>query len=127
MRCVEHYSKIIFLRPLTSYFIYIHQMTKVALLLATLAIFLGTEAHVRMMAPTSRSSLWRVDQFKPFNPPENYNDDGLYCGRVHQWPEVSNCGLCGDPVDDPRPRDNEHGGLYGQGVISANYSAGQVR
>jgi hypothetical protein len=101
-------------------------MSKIVSIFVILAIFLGSEAHVRMMLPPSRSSLWRFEEFKVQNPPINYDDDGLYCGQIHQWPEVETCGLCGDPFVDPTPRDNEHGGKYGQGIIARNYSAGQV-
>lgn len=83
-------------------------------------------AHVRLLAPVSRSSMWRNPQFAPHNPPINYDDDGLYCGSVPQEEVVTTCGLCGDPFSSPTPRANEHGGRYGRGVIAANYSAGQV-
>lgn len=84
-------------------------------------------AHVRMLAPVSRSSMWRNPDFSEHNPPTNYDDDGLYCGRVHQEEVVTTCGACGDPYVDPMPRANEHGGTYGKGVIAARYEAGQVR
>jgi hypothetical protein len=100
------------------------KMSKSIFPLATLAVLFGINAHVRVMLPASRSSLWRVNSTQ--NPPINYDDDALYCGRVHQWPEVTNCGVCGDPETDPVPRDNEHGGKFGKGIISGRYSAGQV-
>lgn len=31
------------------------------------------------------------------------------------------CGICGDDEDDPLPRNNENGGLYGLGLISRLY------
>jgi len=97
------------------------------LLVASLvALLLGTQAHVRMNLPASRSSLWRFDKYLHLDPPVNYDDDGLYCGREHQWPEVTTCGLCGDPFVDPTPRANEHEGTYGKGIISEVYSSGQV-
>ena len=34
------------------------------------------------------------------------------------------CGVCGDPYDGPR--DNEAGGMYASGIISAHYSPGDV-
>ena len=36
------------------------------------------------------------------------------------------CGVCGDDYNDPQPRANENGGKYGQGVIAATYTQGQV-
>ena len=36
------------------------------------------------------------------------------------------CGICGDAYDLSQPRPNEMGGDYGQGVISANLTQGQV-
>jgi len=83
-------------------------------------------AHVRLLAPVSRSSMWRNPQFGHHNPPINYDDDGLYCGRVHQEEVVTTCGVCGDPYVDRTPRDNEHGGTYGKGVIAGTYNAGQM-
>ena len=37
------------------------------------------------------------------------------------------CGICGDPVDKTRPRDNEWGGLYGSsGIIPRVYQEGDL-
>jgi len=36
------------------------------------------------------------------------------------------CGLCGDPYNDPVPRPNEGGGLYGRGIITGTYKQGQI-
>ncbi len=41
-------------------------------------------------------------------------------------PEMENCGICGDSKSSPTPRENEHGGKYGKGIISGTYTAGQV-
>lgn len=35
-------------------------------------------------------------------------------------------GFTGDPWEEPRPRQNENGGTYGQGLIVKNYEVGQV-
>lgn len=91
-----------------------------------LVAFAAVEGHVRLLDPTARSSLWRYPQFAAQNPVINYDDDGLYCGRVHQQEVVTDCGICGDPWVDPVPRANENGGIYGQGIIARTYSAGQV-
>ena len=36
------------------------------------------------------------------------------------------CGECGDNWATARPRPNDEGGLYGKGIIAANYTQGQV-
>ena len=36
------------------------------------------------------------------------------------------CGVCGDPYDQPQPRDNEAGGPYGNGIITRQYQQGQT-
>ncbi len=57
----------------------------------------------------------------------NYDDNQLYCGGIHQADDPgSNCGVCGDPISQSAPRDNEIGGKYDKGIIAARYSAGQV-
>jgi hypothetical protein len=40
---------------------------------------------------------------------------------------ISNCGMCGDNIASSRPRENEHGGVYGNGYIAKNYTSGTVR
>lgn len=35
------------------------------------------------------------------------------------------CGICGDPWDEPPPRKGEGGGAFGQGVIVRSYKPGQ--
>ena len=103
-------------------------MSKLLVILGLLAVVGIFEAsgHVRVREPPNRSSIWRDPRFEHLNLPANYNDDGLYCGRVHQPVIVDNCGICGDPATDPVPRPNENGGTYGNGVIAGNYTAGQV-
>ena len=36
------------------------------------------------------------------------------------------CGICGDAWDAPRPRPNEAGGTYANGVVVASYGRGDV-
>lgn len=36
------------------------------------------------------------------------------------------CGVCGDPYDAPKPRDNEGGGAYSTGIISKCYEQTSV-
>lgn len=38
----------------------------------------------------------------------------------------TNCGVCGDPIGQARPRDNELGGRFYAGIITARYTAGSV-
>ena len=35
------------------------------------------------------------------------------------------CGICGDPLDMPKPRKHEAGGFYGNGIITRTYNTGQ--
>lgn len=44
-----------------------------------------------------------------------------------QWDDNhGKCGVCGDPYNEPPPRDNEVGGIYYSGIIVRNYKRGQV-
>ena len=36
------------------------------------------------------------------------------------------CGVCGDSYDLPQPRDNEMGGIYGNGIITETYTENQI-
>jgi len=46
--------------------------------------------------------------------------------KVQHAQNNGNCGICGDAYNDPVPRDNEDGGMYGRGIIVREYSIGQV-
>jgi hypothetical protein len=37
------------------------------------------------------------------------------------------CGICGDPWNQPSPRDNEEGGQFYAGIITRGYFTGQVK
>ncbi|CAH2044221.1 unnamed protein product, partial [Iphiclides podalirius] len=80
--------------------------------------------HGRVMEPPSRASAWRFG----YPTKSNYDDDGLNCGGFGHQHAVNGgkCGICGDPYDQPQPRDHELGGIYGDGIIVAKYSAGQA-
>jgi hypothetical protein len=84
--------------------------------------------HGRLMDPPSRSSIWRLPEFSSYSPPINYDDNQLFCGGLHQEDNPgTNCGVCGDPLDQSRPRDNEIGGVYyNTGYITRAYNASQV-
>ncbi|CAG7717696.1 unnamed protein product, partial [Allacma fusca] len=84
--------------------------------------------HGRLMDPPNRSSIWRLPEFQYLDPPQNYDDNALYCGgfAVQHDQNGGNCGECGDPYQLPRPRDNEIGGLYYRNIIVRNYTEGQV-
>ncbi|XP_047475550.1 uncharacterized protein LOC125029613 isoform X2 [Penaeus chinensis] len=83
----------------------------------------GVIGHGRLMYPPSRSSAWRLG----FDTPENFNDNELFCGGfgIQYGQNDGKCGVCGDNWADPQPRDNEAGGLYGTGLITANFTKGQ--
>ncbi len=79
------------------------------------------------MKPPNRSSVWRFKEYAGQNPPPNYSDMELFCGGKHQDKNPGDqCGLCGDPVNQGRPRDNEYNGKYYRGIVTGNYAAGQV-
>ncbi|OXA64968.1 hypothetical protein Fcan01_03308 [Folsomia candida] len=85
------------------------------------------DAHGRFMKPPNRSSVWRFQEFASYNPPKNYNDNELFCGSIHQKDNPGEeCGVCGDPVSQATPRDNEIGGTFYKGIITGRYTSGQV-
>lgn len=94
-------------------------------------VFLGAavalvSGHARLLDPPGRSSIWRFEEFAQYNPEPNYNDDELWCENIRQFENDTRCGICGDPVRQPQPRENEHGGRYGRGIIVRRYYAGDV-
>lgn len=46
---------------------------------------------------------------------------------VHYQKNGGKCGVCGDNYKDKEPRPHEAGGMYGNGIVSKRYIAGQVR
>lgn len=83
--------------------------------------------HGRQVKPPGRSSLWRFAQYSHLEPPVNYDDNQMYCGGVHQRDEPGRqCGVCGDPLHQQRPRDNEVGGKFYRGILTAKYKSGDV-
>ncbi|KAH0999535.1 hypothetical protein HUJ04_005394 [Dendroctonus ponderosae] len=84
----------------------------------------NVSGHGYMITPVNRASLWRVD----WKQPPNYNDNEYFCGGVHAQYYVNGgrCGPCGDDWREPVPRSNENGGVYGNGVVLSNYTAGTV-
>ncbi|XP_037799692.1 uncharacterized protein LOC119594706 [Penaeus monodon] len=81
-------------------------------------------AHGYMSSPAARNSAWRVG----FDVAADYNDNELSCGGrgVQHWQNGGRCGVCGDDWRLPEPRPHERGGRFGRGVVTANYSEGQV-
>ncbi|CAG5124618.1 unnamed protein product [Candidula unifasciata] len=79
--------------------------------------------HGRLMDPPARNSMWRLG----FPNPVNYNDNELYCGgRITQWARnKGKCGVCGDPHHHTT-KDHEVGGKYANGIISRQYTQGDV-
>ncbi len=79
-------------------------------IIALLVALLGLGyAHIRVWEPTARATLWRDPRWAMYNPKVNFEDDGVYCGRVYQPDPVVMCGVCGDPWDLPVPRPHETG------------------
>lgn len=99
--------------------------------------------HGMVLNPASRSSRWRFNSSAPVN----WDDNQLYCGGFGvrkfsmlwimlkdfsiffsylttqaQWSiNGGKCGLCGDDFRNSRPRSNEYGGRFGEGIVVANY------
>ena len=94
------------------------------LFLVAVAIGMAS-AHTRMLEPPSRSSLWRFEEFAHLNPEPNAIDDQNWCDNIRQFEVDNRCGVCGDALSQPTPRDNELGGRYERGV-ARTYTAGQV-
>ncbi|OXA56335.1 uncharacterized protein LOC110848803 [Folsomia candida] len=83
--------------------------------------------HGRMMEPPNRSSIWRRVEYEELHPPINYNDNELFCGGfiIQYEHNDGKCGECGDSFNSTKPRENEHGGFYGKGIITKTYTRGQ--
>jgi len=93
------------------------------LLFLTAALFKEAGGHGRLRHPAGRSTMWRYG----FPTPENVNDHELNCGGFGKQQDNNGlCGVCGDPFDQPRPRDNEMGGRYGLGIVAEEYVEGQM-
>ncbi|OXA55288.1 uncharacterized protein LOC118435297 [Folsomia candida] len=90
--------------------------------------YVQVRGHGRLLEPPNRSSIWRFPEFSDRKPPVNYDDNALYCGNYTTHYEVNGgkCGVCGDPYNQPRPRDNEEGGIYYAGIIVRGYKSGQI-
>lgn len=93
-------------------------------LLVLLNLFDQISGHGYLWDPVNRSSRWRTGA----NAPVNYNDNGLWCGGYGtQWSQNGGkCGVCGDNYADPKPRQNELGGTFGQGEVVKAYKMGSV-
>ncbi|XP_068617830.1 uncharacterized protein [Battus philenor] len=93
-------------------------------IIALAALAVSVSGHGRVLEPPSRASAWRLG----FPTKPDYDDDGLNCGGFSHQHEVMNgkCGICGDPYDQRQPRSHELGGVFGDGVIVAEYKSGQV-
>ncbi|XP_055634927.1 uncharacterized protein LOC129774897 [Toxorhynchites rutilus septentrionalis] len=92
-------------------------------LIAALATLIPTiSGHGMVVVPPNRSSRWRCNP----SAPTNWNDNELWCGGLNvQWNQNGGrCGHCGDDFAHGMPRNNELGGIYGQGEIVANYTQG---
>ena len=88
---------------LTSSEIYLSAMfAPWCLLFGLLALVRQGRAHGRLVEPPSRFSAWRLG----FSTPAYYNDSETNCGGFerHQVSNGGQCGICGDPWDEPRPR-----------------------
>jgi len=88
-----------------------------------LALVHGVRPHGKLIEPPSRSSMWRYG----WDTPKNYDDNELFCGgfNVQHNENGGKCGICGDNYALPQPRENEAGGLYGNGIITRTYTMNQ--
>ncbi|XP_076068222.1 uncharacterized protein LOC143040732 [Oratosquilla oratoria] len=94
------------------------------LLVAMLLCLQETHGHGYISFPAARNSAWRYG----FDNPINWTDDELNCGGFgSQWDQHGGkCGPCGDDYGLKRPRPNEAGGKYGNGILTGNFTRGQV-
>ncbi|CAG7815129.1 unnamed protein product [Allacma fusca] len=85
-------------------------------------------SHGRLLDPPSRSSLWRFEEYRKYKPVVNTEDNQLYCGgyEVQHGQNGGKCGICGDPYNQSKPRDNEDGGIYDLGIVTRTFRAGQI-
>ncbi|CAK1587270.1 unnamed protein product [Parnassius mnemosyne] len=92
--------------------------------IALSALVVSVSGHGRVIQPPSRASAWRFG----FPTAADYDDDGRNCGGFFHQHSVNGgkCGICGDPYDQPQPRHHEIGGIYGAGVIVADYKSGEL-
>jgi len=99
------------------------------LLVVVIAVTLFSEisGHARLSNPPARNTLWRHEEYQWANPHKVPDDNELLCGGLSVTNQyVGACGLCGDNVQDPRPRKWETGGEYDRGIIVRNYGAGET-
>lgn len=102
-------------------------MNQALLLLVQLVLGASVQAHMRFADPVGRASLWRHPEYAHLNPEARGNDDEFWCNNLHQFEEDTRCGVCGDDINQAQPRDNERGGRYWRDVLTATYTAGQVK
>ncbi|CAH0725498.1 unnamed protein product, partial [Brenthis ino] len=93
-------------------------------ILALTVVVISVSGHGRLSDPPSRASMWRYG----YSTVPNYDDTGLFCGGFWRHYEINDgkCGICGDAYDLEEPRPHEIGGMYGSGIIVAEYEPGQV-
>ncbi|OXA36941.1 uncharacterized protein LOC110862788 [Folsomia candida] len=87
--------------------------------------FFYVEGHGTLREPPQRSSVWRDERFASLNPTPNYDDGGLWCAGEKQDYAAEACGVCGDGFSVARPRPNENGGTYANGIITGRYRRGE--
>jgi len=82
------------------------------------------QGHGRLEEPPGRATAWRFG----FKTPTNVDDAELFCGGItrHWQNNKGKCGICGDAWDLKPPRPHEDGGMYGTGVVTRTYKAGQT-
>ncbi|KAL4218359.1 hypothetical protein ACF0H5_023096 [Mactra antiquata] len=82
----------------------------------------SNNGHGQLFDPPSRQSAFRFG----FSTAINYNDMNMNCGGFYnQWVvNQGRCGICGDPYQGPRRY--EAGGPMAKGIITRNYTEGQV-
>lgn len=110
--------KCMYLRKLYTYLLFSNTST----------VVVSINGHGRLIAPAGRASLWRNPEFKHLNPTPDYNDNECFCGGFNVQYELNEgkCGVCGDPWNERTPRAHEDFGTYGKGIITGNYTNGQV-
>lgn len=101
------------------------KQSEICLILTIIAALIKVfQCHGMLISPVNRSTRWRYNSSAPIN----YSDSQLFCGgyTTQHIRNKGKCGICGDNYVDKRPRANELGGRFGEGVVVETYKSKSV-